>query len=292
MNEVSKKMFKKQQTHLQCGKFNLNLSLPLIMGILNVTPDSFSDGGEFNNFDLALKRVQTMVADGADIIDIGGESTRPGAADVSEDEELQRVVPLIEKLSQEIDVPISIDTSKAVVMYEAVQAGASMINDVYALQQKNALKTAAQLKVPVCLMHMQGVPRSMQNEVAYSNVTQDVLHFLQERIEACINVGIDEKHLVIDPGFGFGKNLQHNLELLNNLQKFSEMGFPLLVGLSRKSMLGQITGKNIEQRLASSLAVAQIAINKGAQIIRVHDVTESKDLLLVLQAMKANLKLL
>ena len=292
MNEISKKTLKKPPTQLQCGKFKLNLATPLIMGILNVTPDSFSDGGQFDNFDLALNRAQTMVADGADIIDIGGESTRPGAADVSEDEELQRVVPLIERLSQEIDVPISIDTSKAVVMYEAVQAGASMVNDVYALQQDNALKTAAQLKVPVCLMHMQGVPRSMQNEVAYKNVTQDVLYFLQERIGACINAGIDEKHLIIDPGFGFGKKLQHNLELLNNLQKFSEMGLPLLVGLSRKSMLGKITGKEIDQRLASSLAVAQIAINKGAQIIRVHDVAESKDLLLVLQAMKANLKLL
>ncbi len=289
MNQIQKHFNKKPQTYLQCAKFRLNLQEPLIMGILNVTPDSFSDGGRFNNFNSAIRKAKQMIANGADIIDIGGESTRPGAAEVSEDEELQRVVPLIEKLSQEIEAPISIDTSKAAVMYEAVQAGASMINDVYALQQKNALETAAQLNVPVCLMHMQGVPRSMQAKINYNNVTQTVLDFIKKRIEACLKSGIDLEQIIIDPGFGFGKLLQHNLELLNNLQEFVDSGFPVLAGFSRKSMLGQITNKDVDERLAASLTVAQIAIEKGAQIIRVHDVAESKDMLRVLQAVKMNL---
>lgn len=289
MNQIQKHFNKKTQKYLQCAKFRLNLQEPLIMGILNVTPDSFSDGGRFNDFNSAIQKAKQMIADGADIIDIGGESTRPGSAEVSEDEELQRVVPLIEKLSQEIQVPISIDTSKATVMYEAVQAGASMINDVYALQQKNALETAAQLNVPVCLMHMQGVPRSMQSVISYKNVTQEVLKLLQERIDACLKSGIDPELIVIDPGFGFGKLLEHNLELLNNLHEFVDSGFPVLAGLSRKSMLGQITNKDVDDRLAASLTVAQIAIEKGAQIIRVHDVAESKDMLRVLQAVKMNL---
>ena len=289
MNQLQKRFNKKPQTQLQCADFKLSLQEPLIMGILNVTPDSFSDGGRFNNFDSALEKAKQMVANGADIIDIGGESTRPGAAEVSVDEELERVVPLIEKLSQEIEAPISIDTSKATVMYEAVHAGASMINDVYALQQENALKTAAQLNVPICLMHMQGVPRSMQKNIEYKNVTQDVMSFMQERIEACIESGIKPEQIIIDPGFGFGKLLEHNLDLLNNLQKFVESGFPVLAGLSRKSMLGQITNKKTDNRLAASLAVAQIAVEKGAQIIRVHDVAESKDMLRILQAVKGNL---
>ena len=287
MNQLAKYFNKKPQTNLQCSSFKLSLQEPLLMGILNVTPDSFSDGGQFDNFDSAIQKAKQMIADGADIIDIGGESTRPGAAVVSEDEELQRVVPLIEKLSDELDVPISIDTSKAVVMYEAVQAGASMINDVYALQKDNALQTAAQLNVPVCLMHMQGKPETMQKTVEYKNVIQEVYDFFQERIDHCVDSGINKDNIIIDPGFGFGKLLQHNVRLLNNLSLFVESGFPVLAGLSRKSMLGQITGKDVNQRLASSLAVAQIAIEKGAQIIRVHDVAETKDILRVLQAMKA-----
>ncbi len=286
MNALAKHFNKQTPTFLQCAKYKLNLQEPLIMGILNVTPDSFSDGGQFNNFDAAIVQAKQMLADGVDIIDIGGESTRPGAAAVSEDEELQRVVPLIEKLSQEIDVPISIDTSKATVMYEAVQAGASMINDVYALQKDKALQTAAQLKVPVCLMHMQGSPETMQKNVQYKNITQEVFDFFEKRIEACLEFGLNKEHIIIDPGFGFGKHLQHNLELLNKLDLFVESGFPVLAGLSRKSMLGQITGKDVKNRLAASLAVAQIALQKGSQIIRVHDVAESKDMVRVLQAIK------
>lgn len=287
MNQMQKYFDKKLQTHLQFAKSELNLQEPLIMGILNVTPDSFSDGGQFIDFDSAIKQAKQMHVDGADIIDIGGESTRPGAADVSEDEELHRVVPLIEALSKELDAPISIDTSKAVVMYEAVHAGASMINDVYALQKENALQIAAQLNVPVCLMHMQGKPETMQKKIEYKNVIQEVVEFFQQRINSCIESGINKENIIIDPGFGFGKNLQHNIDLLNNLQVFVESGFPVLAGLSRKSMLGQITGKNVSQRLAASLAVAQLAVNRGTQILRVHDVAETKDILRVLQAVKA-----
>ena len=287
MNQLQKYFDKKLQTHLQFANSELNLQEPLIMGILNVTPDSFSDGGQFIDFDSAIKQAKQMLVDGADIIDIGGESTRPGAADVSEDEELHRVVPLIEALSKELDVPISIDTSKAVVMYEAVHAGASMINDVYALQKENALQIAAQLNVPVCLMHMQGKPETMQKKIEYKNVIQEVVDFFQQRINSCIESGINKENIIIDPGFGFGKNLQHNIDLLNNLQVFVESGFPVLAGLSRKSMLGQITGKDVSQRLAASLAVAQLAVNKGTQILRVHDVAETKDILRVLQAVKA-----
>ncbi len=287
MNQLQQYFDKKLQTHLQFANSELNLQEPLIMGILNVTPDSFSDGGQFIDFDSAIKQAKQMLVDGADIIDIGGESTRPGAADVSEDEELHRVVPLIEALSKELDVPISIDTSKAVVMYEAVHAGASMINDVYALQKENALQIAAQLNVPVCLMHMQGKPETMQKKIEYKNVIQEVVDFFQQRINSCIESGINKENIIIDPGFGFGKNLQHNIDLLNNLQVFVESGFPVLAGLSRKSMLGQITGKDVSQRLAASLAVAQLAVNKGTQILRVHDVAETKDILRVLQAVKA-----
>jgi len=285
---MQKKIYKQSMSQLQCGKFSLSLEQPLLMGILNLTPDSFSDGGRFTNFDSALKQAKQMISDGADILDIGGESTRPGAKEVSVDQELERVIPLIESLASEIDVPISIDTSKATVMYEAVNAGASMINDVYALQQANALETAAKLDVPICLMHMQGVPRSMQKNVEYTDVIQEVLEFFYDRIEACCDIGIDQNNILIDPGFGFGKLLEHNIELLNKLSQFVKSGFPVLVGLSRKSMLGQITGKNVDARLASSLAVAQIAAQNGAHIIRAHDVAETKDMLRILQALSLN----
>jgi len=249
---------------------------PLIMGIINITPDSFSDGSQYNSITNAVKRAEQMVASGADILDIGGESTRPGAQEVSIEEEIERVVPIIEAIKQ-FRKPISIDTSKAEVMYAAVNAGAQMINDVRALQEPNALEMAAKLRVPVCLMHMQGAPRSMQNSPIYNNVTLDVMDFLQMRITDCENAGIKKELISIDPGFGFGKTLEHNLQLLNELDKLTNLGAPILVGLSRKSMLGQITGKKVDQRLTSSLAVALIAMQKGARIVRVHDVEETHD---------------
>ncbi|NOR52164.1 MAG: dihydropteroate synthase, partial [Gammaproteobacteria bacterium] len=219
----------------------LDLNQPQVMGVLNVTPDSFSDGGRFNRFDDAFRRAQQMVADGAAIIDIGGESTRPGAAAVSAEDEINRVVPVIAALAQEIDVPISIDTSKPEVMAAAVNAGAGMINDVNALQAAGALEQAASLEVPVCLMHMQGEPRTMQQNPSYQNVVEEIYNFLEQRIEACVAAGIARDNIVVDPGFGFGKTLEHNLELLNRLSRFRDLEVPVLVGISRKSMIAQIT---------------------------------------------------
>jgi len=258
---------------------------PLIMGILNITPDSFSDGSQYNNIDLAYERARQMQQAGVDIIDIGGESTRPGAAEISAEEEIERVVPVIQKLKT-LQIPISIDTSKAKVMKAAVESGASMINDVRALQQENALQMVAKLQVPVCLMHMQGEPRSMQKEPIYRNVVEQVIGFLHQRVKACENAGLNRSLISLDPGFGFGKSLRHNLELLKHLDRLVELGLPILAGLSRKSMLGQITGKPVEHRLSASLAVAQVAMQKGAKIIRVHDVTETNDIRQVFMAMK------
>lgn len=255
------------------------------MGILNITPDSFSDGSQYNSVDLAYERAREMQRAGVDIIDIGGESTRPGAAEVTAEDEIERVVPVIQKLKS-IQIPISIDTSKAKVMQAAIEAGAGMINDVRALQEENALQMAAKLQVPVCLMHMQGQPRSMQKAPDYSNVVEQVIGFLHQRVKACENAGLDKSLISLDPGFGFGKNLRHNLELLDQLDRIVELGLPVLAGLSRKSMLGQITGKSVEQRLPASLAVAQIAMQKDAKIIRVHDVAETNDVRQVFMAMK------
>ncbi len=249
---------------------------PLIMGIINITPDSFSDGSQYNTIKSAVERAEQMVASGADILDIGGESTRPGAQEVSIEEEIDRVVPIIKAIRQ-FNRPISIDTSKPEVMYAAVNAGAQMINDVRALQEPNALEMAAKLNVPVCLMHMQGAPRSMQSAPIYNNVILDVIDFLKLRMTACENSGIKKELISIDPGFGFGKTLEHNLKMLNELNKLTNLNAPILVGLSRKSMLGQITGKKVDQRLTSSLAVALIAMQKGAKIVRVHDVEETHD---------------
>lgn len=258
---------------------------PLIMGILNITPDSFSDGNQYNTVEQSFERALTMQKGGVDIIDIGGESTRPRAAEVGVDEEIERVIPVIEQIKT-LGLPISIDTSKAEVMQAAVNAGAAIINDVRALREKNALQTAAKLKVPVCLMHMQGQPRVMQNDPKYGDVIKEVSSFLHQRVKACENAGIDRSLICLDPGFGFGKNLQHNLELLTRLEQIVNLGFPVLAGLSRKSMLGLITDKPVEQRLAASLAVAQIAMQKGARIIRVHDVAETHDIRQVFMAMK------
>ncbi|MGL4639066.1 MAG: dihydropteroate synthase [Shewanella sp.] len=266
------------------GTKRLVIDSPLVMGILNVTPDSFSDGGQYSSFELACQHADTMVSQGAQFIDIGGESTRPGADEVSLDAELARVLPLIEYVAAKHDVWISIDTSKPEVMRQAVNAGAHLINDVRALMAPQALEMAAQLQVPVCLMHMQGKPRTMQLAPDYQNVVADVASFLTERIQACIAAGISREQLLIDPGFGFGKTVEHNYELLAKLHYFQQFDLPILIGLSRKSMIGELLGKPIGERLAGSLAGAMLAAQNGAQIIRVHDVAETVDVLKVLQA--------
>lgn len=272
-------------TTIQCASRELKLDSPVVMGILNVTPDSFSDGGLFNHVETALRQAEKMHADGALIIDIGGESTRPGAKSVSESKELDRVIPIIEKIHQELDVITSIDTSKAVIMKEAANAGVGMINDVMALRADGALEAAQQTGLPVCLMHMKGEPRTMQSEPQYADVVCEVKDFLTQRIEQCLAQGIKKEQIIIDPGFGFGKTLAHNVTLFKQLGAFKELGFPVLVGASRKSMIGQITGKSIEERLAGSLALATLAAINGAAIIRVHDVAETVDAIKIANAL-------
>lgn len=253
---------------------------PYIMGILNVTPDSFSDGGLFFNKEPAIHHVNKMIAEGADIIDIGGESTRPGAIAVSVDEECQRVVPVIHAIREVSDVLISIDTSKAEVMQAAVSAGASMINDVNALRAEGAVETAAKLNVPVCLMHMQGEPRSMQQAPSYKNVVEEIKDFLQQRIDLCLQAGIKPENIFIDPGFGFGKTLEHNLTLFKHLNQFESLHAPLLVGVSRKSMIGAVLNNApLDERLYGSVALATLAAWMGAKILRVHDVKATADAL-------------
>ncbi len=269
---------------LDCNGRTLDLSQPRVMGILNVTPDSFSDGGRFLAREAALDQARAMAAAGAAIIDVGGESTRPGAEPVSEAEELERVIPVIEALRREIELPISVDTSKPAVMREAVRAGAGLINDVNALRAPGALEAAAEAGVPVCLMHMQGEPRTMQRDPRYQDVVAEVRDFLADRIAACEAAGIPAKRLLVDPGFGFGKTLEHNLTLLRRLHELTSLGRPLLVGLSRKSMLGALTGRPVEARQAASLAAAVLAAERGAAIIRVHDVAETVDALAVTRA--------
>lgn len=257
------------------------------MGILNVTPDSFSDGGRYDRPGAAIEQVRRMVAEGADIIDIGGESTRPGAPDVPLDEELQRVIPVIEAIRRESDISISVDTSKPAVMREAIQAGASLINDVRALQEPGALETAAELGVPVCLMHMQGQPRTMQASPHYDDVVQEVRDFLLQRVEACRTAGIAQENLILDPGFGFGKTLQHNLRLLRELGTFVETGYPVLVGVSRKSMIGKLLNdRAVDERVAASVGLATLAGWLGAAILRVHDVQETADALAMCRAVQ------
>ncbi|MGL5726368.1 MAG: dihydropteroate synthase, partial [Plesiomonas sp.] len=262
----------------------LDLTRPQIMGILNVTPDSFSDGGQFNQQTHAIAHARAMQRAGAAIIDIGGESTRPGADIVSEAQELDRVIPVIEALSRELDIWISIDTYKPVVMREACRAGAHLINDINALQSEGARAVAAAEQVPVCLMHMQGTPNTMQQQPQYQNVISEVSTFLQQRAEACLAAGILRENILLDPGFGFGKTLEHNYQLLNQLEKLHVLHYPLLVGMSRKSMIGKLLNNKLEERLAGSLACALLAAQKGAQIIRVHDVQETADVLHVMQA--------
>mgnify|MGYP001812818252 FL=1 len=261
-----------------------DLSSPRVMGVLNVTPDSFSDGGRFVHIDDALRQAGDMVAEGAAIIDIGGESTRPGAAAVPLEQELARVLPVIERLAAAFDVPISIDTSKPEVMRAAVDAGAGMINDVTALSAPGAIAAAAESAVPVCLMHMQGEPRTMQQAPQYDDVVADIMRYLSDRVAACEAGGIARNRLLVDPGFGFGKTKAHNLAVLNGLATFQRLGLPLLVGLSRKSMLGAVTGRTVEERLAASVAAALMAVERGARIVRVHDVAATVDALALWQA--------
>lgn len=271
---------------LDCDGRVLDIGRPRVMGILNVTPDSFSDGGDYLDRAAALDHGRAMVAAGADLIDVGGESTRPGAAPVDLDEELRRVVPVIEVLASELPVPISVDTSKPEVMTAAVAAGAGMINDVRALTRPGALETAGGLGVPVCLMHMRGEPGTMQVAPAYGDVVREVRAFLAQRIAACAGAGIPARRLLVDPGFGFGKTLEHNLSLLARLGELRDLGAPILVGISRKSMLGAITGRAVEGRLSASLAASLLAAERGADILRVHDVAETVDALKVLEAVR------
>ncbi len=265
---------------LKLGTKTLDLAQPRIMGVLNRTPDSFSDGGRFAAFDAALAQAQKMLAEGADIIDVGGESTRPGAAEVSLAEELDRVLPLIEKLARELGASVSVDTSKPEVMQAAVAAGAVMINDVYALRRPGALEAAVASGASLCIMHMQGEPRTMQHDPKYDDVTEEVAGFLQERVEKALAAGVDRERIVLDPGFGFGKNLEHNLTLLRRLPEIAALGYPLLVGLSRKSMIGTLLGgKPAEQRVQGSVAAAVIAVQNGASLVRVHDVAPTVEAL-------------
>ena len=257
---------------LNCGRYSLDLSRPCVMGIVNVTPDSFSDGGDFLSLDAARRHAERLVNDGAAILDIGGESTRPGAEPVTVAQEIDRVVPLIESIAATLPVPISIDTTKPLVMRAAIAAGAGMINAIDALRTPGAVDTATELKVPVCLMHMQGEPRTMQHNPLYDDVVAEVHDFLAERLAVCEAAGIERAQLIIDPGFGFGKTLAHNRALLAHLDDFKTLNAPLLVGLSRKSMLGALSNAAVDQRLPESLAAAVLAVERGAQIVRVHDV--------------------
>jgi dihydropteroate synthase len=257
------------------------------MGVLNVTPDSFSDGGDFFSADAAVERALAMQAEGAAIIDIGGESTRPGAEPVSAEDEIRRVVPVIEALQVRLTVPISIDTQKPEVMRAAVAAGAGFINDVNALRAPGALEAAAECQVPVCLMHMQGEPRTMQADPHYDDVVDEVSGFLLQRAAACEQAGIAREHILLDPGFGFGKTLQHNLQLLARLETIGALGFPLLVGLSRKSMIGKLLGLDVGERLAASIALAVMAVERGAALVRAHDVAPTWQALQMQVALRA-----
>ena len=273
---------------LDCGGRPLPLDRPRIMGIVNATPDSFSDGGEHATTEAAIAYGLRLAEEGADILDIGGESTRPGAGDVSVEEELRRVIPVVERLAKQTALPISVDTSKPEVMRAAIAAGAGMINDVYALRREGALDAAAELGVPVVLMHMQGEPRSMQSAPQYDDVVAEVHRFLAERIFAAEMAGIAKKKIIVDPGFGFGKNRDHNLLLLARLERFGELGVPLLAGLSRKKTIGDITGReDPRDRVFGSVAAHVIAAQRGARLVRVHDVAATVDALKVWNAVAA-----
>ncbi len=270
--------------HLTARDLVLDLTRPQVMGILNATPDSFSDGGHHNNLDKALQHAERMLSAGATLIDIGGESTRPGATEVSEQEELDRVVPVVEALAKRFDVWLSVDTSKAAVITESARAGAHLINDIRSLQEPGALEAAAKTGLPVCLMHMQGQPQSMQQSPHYDDLMADVNQFFKHHIDRCIAAGIAKSKLLLDPGFGFGKNLAHNYQLLARLAELHHFELPLLVGMSRKSMVGQLLNVPPQQRVIGSVACAVIAAMQGAQIVRVHDVKETIEAMQVVEA--------
>ena len=274
---------------LDCAGKLLDMSRTQVMGILNITPDSFSDGGDFFSLNQAIARAREMMREGAAIIDVGGESTRPRAQPVPVDVELERVIPVIEGITRELPIPVSVDTSKPEVMRAAVAAGAGMINDICALRTTGALEAAAQAGVPICLMHMQGEPGSMQYNPSYENVVTEVKQFLAQRIKACLAAGIERSKILVDPGFGFGKSLQHNLTLLNRLQDFQELGVPVMVGLSRKSMLGIVLNAPVKRRLYGSIAAAVLAVWQGASIVRVHDVRATVEAVKICDAVKGNL---
>ncbi len=274
-------------TRLSCGSRVLDLSRPHVMGILNVTPDSFSDGGRHVGVDAALRHAEAMVSAGATLVDIGGESTRPGARVVSPLEELERVAPVVEAISRELDVVISVDTSTPAVIRESARLGAGLINDVRSLTRDGALGAAADSGLPVCLMHMRGEPADMQNDPRYDDVAADVLGFLRERMEVCIDSGIPAERIVLDPGFGFAKTLSHNLSLFKHMEQLHVLGRPLLVGVSRKSMIGQTLEREVAHRLHGSLGLAALAVAKGASILRVHDVAETIDVVRMVAAVQA-----
>ena len=273
---------------LICGQFRFDLARPLVMGIVNVTPDSFSDGGLHRQRDAAIAHARQLIAEGADILDIGGESTRPGAAPVGVREELDRVLPVIEGL-QGLSVAISIDTFKPEVMKQAIAAGVHMVNDINALLDASAMNAVAASNVAVCLMHKQGIPQTMQLLPEYHDVVAEVGNFLHTRIESVEAAGIARQRIVIDPGFGFGKSLEHNLALLRELNKLTELGVPVLAGLSRKSMLGALTGHGVDQRMPASIAAALIAVQRGASIVRVHDVRATVDALKIWNAINGEI---
>ncbi|EJL6781480.1 dihydropteroate synthase [Vibrio alginolyticus] len=268
---------------------SLDLSRPHVMAILNVTPDSFSDGGKYNSIELALAQVDKMIKAGVSIVDVGGESTRPGAPDVSLEEELRRVVPVIKAIREKYDVWISVDTSKAEVMRQAIDAGADLINDIRSLQELGALEVAAEANLPICLMHMKGQPRTMQVDPHYDDLMGDVSAFLEERIAACEAAGIDKSQLILDPGFGFGKTIEHNYHMLAHLEKFHEFGLPILAGMSRKSMIFKLLDKPAAECTNASVVCATIAAMKGAQIIRVHDFEETIEAMKVVEMTKNNI---
>lgn len=284
--------------NLQCGNKYLDLANPLVMGILNITPDSFSDGGKYysdsrkacgagsDHISHCLRVAEQMISDGASILDIGGESTRPGASIVPSAEEMERVLPVIEAIHRNLDIIISVDTSNPELITEAAKHGAGLINDVRALQRDGALQATAKTGLPVCLMHMQGEPSDMQYDPQYSDVVTNVKDWLLTRVDACINAGISSQKILLDPGFGFGKTLEHNLSLLKHLDQLAALPYPLLVGLSRKSIAGKLTGKPIAERLPASLALAQLALDSGAKVLRVHDVAATMDMLKVWRAVR------
>ncbi|MCH2556308.1 MAG: dihydropteroate synthase [Alcanivorax sp.] len=266
-----------ETTSLSCGARTLNLSAPLVMGILNVTPDSFSDGGRYTTRDAALRQARRLLDEGAAIIDVGGESTRPGAEPVAEQEELDRVVPVVEALARELGAVVSVDTSTPAVIRETAAAGAGLINDVRSLRRPGALEAAAHAGLPVCVMHMVGEPGNMQDNPRYQNVTAEVVAFLRERVAACVAAGIPRERLLVDPGFGFAKTLDHNLQLLAELEQLKALGLPMLVGLSRKGMIGKVLDRPVDERMPGSLAAAVMCVERGARIVRAHDVKATVD---------------